>query len=605
MNAQSPSNIKQAIQYGLLGGGISLYVCLVGMVTTFGDLYIIAGVITMGQIFFLAPFIIFSYIFLQKSKGQTTARLIGGSLLSGLFAGLVLAIFIFVGQFIDIRQMFVKVSPDLYKIITFGVSSIPGVPAIIVALPPLVYGPFLGLIAAGIYFLPGRIRRSVIWATLMVVLLGLLKTEIGVTPAWQGLDEALGSLAKSIPALQGVAKVHLLEWLYGESGLSIIGTIVVALITGGLAFWNAGRPKRKEATSAGQNPKVRLAFSIGVIIFLMLIPPLLGLRWTDPINKVGYYIVMGLGLNIVVGYAGLLDLGYVAFFAIGAYTVGVLTSPELGFFHLTYWQAVPIALFMAVLAGVILGLPVLRLRGDYLAIVTLGFGEIVRLLVLSDWLKAFLGGTQGIQRIALPQIGLVIQRLGIKIPSTGPIVLNNQYQLYYIILLWIAITMFVVWRMKDSRQGRAWMALREDEDVAEAMGINLVSTKLLAFASGALFSGLAGTFFAAKLQSAYPTEFNFLVSINVLSVIIVGGMGSIPGVLVGSFALVGLPEILREFAEFRLLIYGAVLVAMMLLKPEGLWPEARRKMELHEKETLEEEVVAEQMTWTETGQEGG
>jgi branched-chain amino acid transport system permease protein len=166
------------------------------------------------------------------------------------------------------------------------------------------------------------------------------------------------------------------------------------------------------------------------------------------------------------------------------------------------------------------------------------------------------------------------------------------------------ITLFIVWRMKDSRQGRAWMALREDEDVAEAMGINLVSTKLLAFASGALFSGLAGTFFAAKLQSAYPTEFNFLVSINVLAVIIVGGMGSIPGVIVGSLALVGLPEILREFAEFRLLIYGVVLVAMMLLKPEGLWPEARRKMELHEVETLEEETAAEQVAWTETGKAG-
>ncbi len=222
-------------------------------------------------------------------------------------------------------------------------------------------------------------------------------------------------------------------------------------------------------------------------------------------------------------------------------------------------------------------------------------------MVLSDWLKAYLGGTQGIQRIQVPQLGLVLERLGIKIPSSGLIAFTKPEQLYYLILVWIVITLFIVWRMKDSRQGRAWMALREDEDVAEAMGINLVSTKLLAFASGALFAGLAGTFFAAKLQSAYPTEFNFLVSINVLAVIIVGGMGSIPGVILGSLVLVGLPEILREFAEFRLLIYGVVLVAMMLLRPEGLWPEARRKMELHEVETLEEETVAEQTAWTETG----
>jgi len=212
------------------------------------------------------------------------------------------------------------------------------------------------------------------------------------------------------------------------------------------------------------------------------------------------------------------------------------------------------------------------MRGDYLAIVTLGFGEIVRLLVLSDWLRPWLGGTQGIQLIAHPVI--------------GPLDFGSQQMLYYVILVGIAIAAFIAIRLKDSRLGRSWMALREDEDVAKAMGINHVTTKLLAFASGAFFAGLGGTLFAAKLSSAYPQSFQFLVSINVLSLIIIGGMGSIPGVLVGGLVLMGLPEILREFAEYRYLVYGALLVAMMLTRPEGLWPEARRRLELHEEQDL-------------------
>jgi branched-chain amino acid transport system permease protein len=242
----------------------------------------------------------------------------------------------------------------------------------------------------------------------------------------------------------------------------------------------------------------------------------------------------------------------------------------MGFFNLTYWQALPFALLTSVAAGFILGLPVLKMRGDYLAIVTLGFGEIVRLLALSDWLRRWLGGTQGIQRIAQPTI--------------GSLVLNTQQELYYLFLIGIAIVAFIAWRLKDSRLGRSWMALREDEDVAVAMGINHVNTKLLAFATGAAFSGLAGTIFAAKLQSVYPHSMNFLVSINVLSLIIIGGMGSIPGVFVGALVLVAAPDLLREFAEYRYLVYGAVLVAMMLTRPEGLWPEERRRLELHEQE---------------------
>jgi branched-chain amino acid transport system permease protein len=362
--------------------------------------------------------------------------------------------------------------------------------------------------------------------------------------------------------------------MFAGSGLTPLGATFLLALIGGLTYWRYSRSLQVHVSK--QSPKQQQWIRWGTLailgLIMILLPRILGIFFSDILDNVGLYILMGLGLNIVVGFAGLLDLGYVAFFAIGAYTMGVLTSPELATTPMTYWQALPLALGVAVLSGFLLGLPVLKMRGDYLAIVTLGFGEIVRLLVLSDWLRPWLGGTQGIQHIAHPVI--------------GSIDFGSQQMLYYVILVGIAIAAFIAIRLKDSRLGRSWMALREDEDVAKAMGINHVTTKLLAFASGAFFAGLAGTLFAAKLSSAYPQSFQFLVSINVLSLIIIGGMGSIPGVLVGGLVLIGLPEILREFAEYRYLVYGAVLVAMMLTRPEGLVPEARRRLELHEEKEM-------------------
>ena len=220
------------------------------------------------------------------------------------------------------------------------------------------------------------------------------------------------------------------------------------------------------------------------------------------------------------------------------------------------------------------------MRGDYLAIATLGFGEIIRLFVLSDFLRPWLGGAQGIGKI--PKVELFGFEFG------------TPQQVYYLILAGCLLIGFIAWRLRDSRLGRSWMAVREDEDVAQAMGINLVSTKLKAFAVGAGFSALSGAIFATKLGSVYPHSFNIMISINILCVIIVGGIGSIPGVVVGAAALVGLPELLREFAEYRLLVYGAVLVAMMLLKPEGLWPEVTHKRELHENENDGAEAAADE-----------
>ncbi len=300
---------------------------------------------------------------------------------------------------------------------------------------------------------------------------------------------------------------------------------------------------------------------------MLLLPLILGTYLSEVVDNVGIFILMGLGLNIVVGFAGLLDLGYVAFFAIGAYVMAILTSEgSLGMSSLTFWSALPFAVGSSIIAGVILGIPVLRMRGDYLAIVTLGFGEIIRILALSDMLKPFIGGAQGVLQIPKPVIA------GVTLVKPG--------QLYYLILAGCLLAAFVSWRLSDSRLGRRWKAMREDEDVAEAMGVHLVTTKLLAFGIGAGFSGLAGAIFASKLTSIFPHSFNLLISINVLSLIIVGGIGSLPGVVVGALILVGLPELLREFNEYRLLMYGALLIVMMIAKPEGFWPSEVRQREL-------------------------
>jgi branched-chain amino acid transport system permease protein len=360
-----------------------------------------------------------------------------------------------------------------------------------------------------------------------------------------------------------------------QTGLSVAGAIAVFLVVSVANFlWQENSDKLQDRFAklpAKRQRSVRWLLYGLIILLVLYLPAVLGLYLTEVINSTGLMILMGLGLNIVVGFAGLLDLGYVAFYAIGAYTVGVLTnlSGELTWdLGMNFWLALPIAIALAILAGIVLGIPVLNMRGDYLAIVTLGFGEIIRILALSDFLKPTIGGSQGIVNIPPPRF---IEAL-----------INNPQTLYYVIVAGCLLALFIGQRLRDSRLGRSWKAMREDEDVAQAMGINLVATKLLAFATGAAFSGLSGSILAIKLGTIYPHSFALLISINVLALIIVGGMGSIPGVFVGALLLVGLPELLREFAEYRLLIYGALLVVMMQVRPEGFWPEATHKRELHE-----------------------
>ncbi len=296
-----------------------------------------------------------------------------------------------------------------------------------------------------------------------------------------------------------------------------------------------------------------------IAIFLASFPWLFSLYQTNIMITALIYVVVGLGLNIVVGQAGLLDLGYVAFYAVGAYSYALLNHH----FGIGFWLAMPIGGLLGFIFGIILGFPVLRLRGDYLAIVTLGFGEIIR-LILENW-NAFSFGPSGIANIPRPGF------FGIELSLH-----QTHIYLYYLMVGLSLVTIFVVRRLQDSRIGRAWMALREDEIACQAMGIDKTKTKLSAFALGATWAGMGGVMFAAKTTFINPASFTIWESIIILCVVVLGGMGSIIGVICGALILILLPEYLRAFSEYRMMIFGVVLVTMMVFRPEGIIANVRR-----------------------------
>jgi branched-chain amino acid transport system permease protein len=286
--------------------------------------------------------------------------------------------------------------------------------------------------------------------------------------------------------------------------------------------------------------------------------------WTSLLfNPIGTYVLLAIGLNIVVGHAGLLDLGFVAFYGIGAYTLAYLgTTLEWPF-----WPTVIMGVFLAAVSGVILGAPTLRLRGDYLAIVTLGFGEIVRITAVNT---DALGGARGITPIPHP-------------PSLfGVEFVLDPLPYYYLILFVIILAIIFSLRLQRSRVGRAWTAIREDEDAAELMGVPTFKFKLLAFAIGAMVGGLAGTVFASKVIFIAPTNFPFILSATILAAVLLGGAGNLPGVILGAFLIAWLPERFRGFADYRILVFGAALVLMMALRPQGLLPSRQRSAEMKE-----------------------
>ena len=314
------------------------------------------------------------------------------------------------------------------------------------------------------------------------------------------------------------------------------------------------------AYGTARDQMARIPFWLRVIVILAVVGSSVLLNGDDYVIAVGVtvatYAMLGLGLNIVVGYAGLLDLGYAAFFAIGAYTSALLMTQA----HWNFFATLPLAVLFTGTAGAILGYPTLRLRSDYLAIVTLGFGEMTR-ITFNNWDEA--GGPNGILQIPWPNF------FGYE--------LNTQGDFFVVGLVLLAVAMIFAQNLDHSRLGRGWVAIREDEFAAESVGVPSLRLKLFAYVMGGMWGGLAGAFFATRIGAIDPTSFTFQLSVLVLIVIVLGGIGSLPGVLVGALVVVAMPEVLREFADRRLLIFAVLLIGMMLVRPQGLWPRIRRK----------------------------
>ncbi len=307
------------------------------------------------------------------------------------------------------------------------------------------------------------------------------------------------------------------------------------------------------------NPRQKWTVSLVLLAMAIGFPLAFDTYQTNIMITALMYVVLGLGLNIVVGMAGLLDLGFVAFYAVGAYSYALLNSH----FGLGFWTVAPLGGCLAAMAGILLGFPVLRLRGDYLAIVTLGFGEIIR-LVLENW-NEFSSGPSGISNISRPGF------FGIELTLDQSIL-----YVYYLMVAFVIVTIFIVNRLQDSRLGRAWIALREDEIACQAMGIDKRKTKLVAFSLGAFWAGVMGVVFAAKTTFINPASFTFLESAIILAIVVLGGMGSIVGVILGALILILMPEYLRTLSEYRMLAFGGILVAMMVFRPQGLISNIRR-----------------------------
>lgn len=311
-----------------------------------------------------------------------------------------------------------------------------------------------------------------------------------------------------------------------------------------------------------------------LLILLFMLPSRWGSYYNFVFGLVGLYVIAGIGLNIMLGLSGQFMIGLAAFFAMGAYSVALLNAPQPHGLMWGFWPALLVGMLAAMIVAILMGLPTARLRGDYLGIVTLGFGEIIRLLLQSDVFSDLTGGPRGVQNIQSPTF------LG------KPF---NDVTYMYLIIICMAISIFLYYRLERSRTGRAWLAIKEDLIVAQATGVNIQKYRLLALCIGAAFAGLAGGIFAARNAFTGPNDHTFTVSINLLSLIIVGGMNSIPGILLGAFTLKGLPEILREIENYRLLVFGALLVVMMLVRPEGLWPASRPNLEKEAKERLKKD----------------
>ena len=541
---------RRAVFGGLLGGIAGMHLGLVGMLDGFQGRDVITDYLQLGTSLPIIIAVLVGWYAAGPMKEPpvqpTGAQAIGLGLAAALTTGVVLAAFAIFITTVDVRWILQNANQATADVLQFeqgnGLGS-----ALLIGV-----GAIAGVAGASFRVLPAPLARALATASFIALAVAIMEPFVG-------------------PVLANVNLDVVQDLLYSGSGMTPIGFALVFALSAVVSYaWTVRGGQVRERAAAMPADRRRIGKIVAYFLLaalLLLLPQIVGKRLSEVISTVGLYVLLGLGLNIVVGFAGLLDLGYVAFYAVGAYTTAVLTSPASPAFspELPFWGALPFVIVAAAAIGLAVGAPVLRLRGDYLAIVTLGFGEIARIIFLSAWVQPVVGGAQGI----------------ISVPPPLPFTRDPQ-AIYYPILFFCVIAAVAATRLAGSRVGRAWNAMREDESAAEATGVNTINYKLLAFGLGAAFGCLSGAFFAAKIGSIFPNSFEIIVSINALALIILGGMGNIAGVVVGAAVLVGLPELLREFADFRLLIYGAVLVAMMLLRPEGLLPNRARRAELHD-----------------------
>ena len=538
---------RHAIRTGLALGGVAVFMAVVGILMMFQNRPIIVDTLTLGYATLgLMPFAAGLLVARRGLFGHRDPTLLAG-VAAGALAAALPALLAVLMSLVDLRSVFVALNPPLLAMLTFGQ------PALLGAACLILLGAALG--GAGALFpqLNDRIRRPLAGGLIGAGLAGMLQ-----------------ELIRPILANSRVTK-PLHDLLYTWSGLTLRGAVIIFLVVAiAVLLWNLNR-HRIETALGRLDPRTRRRIRWGYLgaaaLLVALFPMFAGNFIGQVLLIVGLFTLMGMGLNLEVGLAGLLDLGFVAFYAVGAYATALLMADSpYALARLSFWQAMPIAVLVSLIVGVIFGIPVLKIRGDYLAVATLALGEIVRVIVLSDAAAPFLAGSEGILQIPRPAI--------------GSFVLSTPVSLFYLTLAASLVAAYVAWRLGESRLGRAWRAIRDDEDVAEALGINLIQVKLLAYGMGAAFAGLAGSIFAVMLGSIYPHSFQLIISINILALIIVGGLGSLPGVAVGATVLIGLPEMLREFGEFRYLFYGLAIIAVMRLKPEGLWPSAATLREL-------------------------
>ncbi|MFN2273540.1 MAG: ABC transporter permease subunit, partial [Anaerolineales bacterium] len=420
MTKSQTLDLRQILRSGLLAGFITVIVCAIGLVDLFGERALVANVITMGQVLIYTPVILMTSLVIRSYEKKAVGGILVTGLLTGAVASILVVGFILLASSVNLREFMPNVSPALISLLTFGQPALTG------SLLEIAAMAIVGLLTTIFYILPELLQRPLFNAILWTLVVGLFSEILS-----NRLRDFFGSAFNRL--------------IFSGKALNVPSAAVLfLLIAGGTYAMSLRTQTFREQFSAMPSDKQRI-YRFGAIaagfIFLLILPQLLGTYLSEVINNVGIYILMGLGLNIVVGFAGLLDLGYVAFFAIGAYSMAILTSQgPLGFGGLTFWTALPFSVLMAAAAGVILGVPVLRMRGDYLAIVTLGFGEIIRILALSDLLKPYIGGAQGVLQIPKPPF------FGEQLVQPG--------QFYYIVLAGCLLAWFVSSRLGESRLGR-------------------------------------------------------------------------------------------------------------------------------------------------------